>query len=650
MSDIQFVFEKPQKPVRTVRKRTRLITSCDACRIRKVKCRLTGRGDDKCESCEASGSVCVFEERNRIRSQRGIATFTVAPTRHSHKINPTASLSGQSCETILPVEVHEGPSTSGLSSSSPSTSRKKLSHRNTPNNLLELPSEGQSSSEGQNSISNDLHDDSILFDPRREAYPHPKLLSRLVDLFFLYAGYVFPFFDPVETARCAREGSLSPLIANCLAAYSARFCDEIGHEPGQRHLSGEPYLNVVKSLLFEEGPSKLEQLHAMILIAWTENGSGRSKSCLMYSQMASSLAAELHLYSEELILQEPSEELRDVCRLTFWSVVWLDIIACSVNGKCCLLRLDECSTSMPYPQVKTCGTLSRTIMYQAFKGVLSLMVSLNVCSNYGRPSSPSTLRDVGIRQIQYAAETLKERIPPSLAFNKENLSFSVPFRDSFPFYLVHALIHCFLIVSHCPSIFWSSQPPKTVSEMPRLDIAWSSAIAIIDILSLMQNENLPFATGVSSAFLPLSIARGAFLLAQGDVKGAIRGTGLTVDDFQFTNSFYLARSAELLRNLSRFWASMAQIEISNEIVPLYGAQTIPRDTKFPLRSPLLQYMPLPYSVSSVRYIDGSKELEEHLSQAEVTSKVVVGVNNLPPVHSDQSWQDVPQLSSNFDIV
>ncbi|KAL5490149.1 hypothetical protein ACEPAI_4982 [Sanghuangporus weigelae] len=615
MSDIQFVFEKPQKPVRTVRKRTRLITSCDACRIRKVKCRLTGRGDDKCESCEASGSVCVFEERNRIWSQRGIATFTVAPTRHSHKINPTASLSGQSCETILPVEVHEGPSTSSLSSSSPSTSRKKLSHRNTPNNLLELPSEGQSSIEGQNSTSNDLHDDSMLFDPCREAYPHPKLLPSLIDLFFLYAGCVFPFFDPVETARCAREGNLSPLIANCLAAYSARFSDEIRHEPGQRHLSGEPYLNVVKSLLFEGGSSKLEQLHAMILIAWTENGSGRSK------------------------------------------IVWLDIIACSVNGKCCLLRLDECSTSMPYPQVKTCGTLSRTIMYQAFKGVLSLMVSLNVCSNYGRPSSPSTLRDVGIRQIQYAVETLKERIPPSLAINKENLSFSVPFRDSFPFYLVHALIHCFLIISHCPSIFWSSQPPKTVSEMPRLDIAWSSAIAIIDILSLIQNENLPFATGVSSAFLPLSIARGAFLLAQSDVKGAISGTGLTVDDFQFTNSFYLTRSAELLRNLSRFWASMAQVEISNEIVPLHGTQTIPRDTKYPLRSPLLQYTPLPYSGSSVRYIGGSKELEEHLSQAEVhwhtpsaASKGVVGVNNLPPVHSHHSWQDIPQLSSNFDIV
>lgn len=68
-----------------------------------------------------------------------------------------------------------------------------------------------------------------------------------------------------------------------------------------------------------------------------------------------------------------------------------------VNGKRCLLRLDECSTSMPHPEVKTCGTLSRTLMHQAYKGVLSLMVSLNVCSNYGRPSTPSSLRDVGIR-------------------------------------------------------------------------------------------------------------------------------------------------------------------------------------------------------------------------------------------------------------
>lgn len=124
-------------------------------------------------------------------------------------------------------------------------------------------------------------------------------------------------------------------------------------------------------------------------------------------------------------------------------------------------------------------------------------------------------------------------------------------------------------------MFWVSQPPKTITEMPRLDVAWSvscgfaviclayrirqSAIAIIDILCLVQNENVLFVTGASSAFLPLSIARGAFLLAQNDVKSVVNATGITVDDFEFTNNFYLARSAEFLRSLSRSAISLSSL-------------------------------------------------------------------------------------------
>ena len=166
----------------------------------------------------------MFEERNRIRSQRGIATFTVAPTRHSHKTSSSSSRAPSSSEVILGCEA---PSASTSSSSSHSASRRKSSRGNTPSISVPgpgLPGQGKSKHWGNDQFSgDDFHEEDKLFDPSRDAYPHPKLLPDLVDLFFLYAGSVFSFFNPVEIPRRAREGSLSPLIANCLAAYSARF-------------------------------------------------------------------------------------------------------------------------------------------------------------------------------------------------------------------------------------------------------------------------------------------------------------------------------------------------------------------------------------------------------------------------------------------
>lgn len=81
---------------------------------------------------------------------------------------------------------------------------------------------------------------------------------------------------------------------------------------------------------------------------------------------------------------------------------------------------------------------------------------------------------------------------------------------------------------------------------------WKSAMAIIDILILIRSENILFTTGLSSTFMPILIAQGAFLVAQSNATDAINGTPMTIEEFELTNRFYLGQCAELLKELSRF--------------------------------------------------------------------------------------------------
>ncbi|EJD05671.1 uncharacterized protein FOMMEDRAFT_145122 [Fomitiporia mediterranea MF3/22] len=655
MSDIQFIIEKPEKPARRVKKRSRLITSCDACRLKKIKCRPKDHGGGRCEACEASDSACVFEERDRIRRLRGIANFTVAPTWYARDTEPSIlAQAGPSFTAVETKERSSTPSSSSAATGSSALPKKAEQKRSATNTVGATPSSGEHRP-GPDKYSNVFS----FFDPQRQGYPDPRLLPHFVDLFLIYAGSLFPFFDPDTTTRAAREGTLSPLIANCLSAYAARFSDNIRHFPGKRHLSGDSFLDAAKCLLLGPVPDKLERLHALILIAWSENGAGRPNNFFTYSQMAFSLAVELGLDSEERICSDSSEVARDRYRLTFWSVSWLIIIACSVVGKPCPLHVDECSTDMPNPGLKFYGPLSRDVMYQAFRIVLNLMTSLINYSNAGKANTPSPFRDAGLRQIQNTITMFRDWIPPSLTFNKENLSYTVSLREAFVFYLVHVLLHCFLVISHCPSLFWASQPANTVSEVPRLDIAWSSAVAIVDILNLLESENLMFTQGMSSTFMPLSIARGALLLAQSDAKSVINGLGVTAEDFELTNSIYLETTAQMLQVLSRYWGNPHSVDIADEPVELHGIQTVPRETVPQLLKPLsLPYrftLPTGPIIVPRRYLDQSRESDGQTQQlgdgwqiVPLTSgKEMAVVDNYNLVRRYNFWQDMGPPSSSM---
>lgn len=62
-----------------------------------------------------------------------------------------------------------------------------------------------------------------LFDPARPRYPSPNHLPHLAKLFFDNLACHFPFLDRTAIICQANEGTLSAILANCIAGLALRY-------------------------------------------------------------------------------------------------------------------------------------------------------------------------------------------------------------------------------------------------------------------------------------------------------------------------------------------------------------------------------------------------------------------------------------------
>lgn len=62
-----------------------------------------------------------------------------------------------------------------------------------------------------------------LFDPSRPRYPSPVHFPHLAKLFFDTLACHFPFLDRAKVMQQVEEGSLSAVLANCLAGLAIRY-------------------------------------------------------------------------------------------------------------------------------------------------------------------------------------------------------------------------------------------------------------------------------------------------------------------------------------------------------------------------------------------------------------------------------------------
>ncbi|KAL1942800.1 hypothetical protein VTO73DRAFT_5040 [Trametes versicolor] len=323
MSDIEFVIEAPQS-ARQNKKRPRLVTSCDHCRVKKIKC-VQQPSTGKCEACATARLPCLYRDREQYFAERTrmLSGATSAVCDASEVDHSQAQLSAISTS-----------SSSGSSSSRPYTPPSSVSPATTPDrsyspthyphmdmNAVDFDQyHAFSGGLGEQAVLPQTWHDPVqtsqwspngagthlglqtpspfssngLFDPSDPTQPHPNLMMDFVPAFFDKFGAAYPFLSSRNICDQFFRRRLSPLLANSIAASAARFStvSEI-QQIGPANVANV-YCQMAKSLVPQNGtPASLDAVHALIILSCVEYKRSRHAMFLAYARTAIRQATEL---------------------------------------------------------------------------------------------------------------------------------------------------------------------------------------------------------------------------------------------------------------------------------------------------------------------------------------------------------------------
>jgi hypothetical protein len=283
----QFIFESPQTS-HSHKKRPRLVTSCDNCRLKKIKC-IQSSPETRCEACKAAKISCKFRDRERYFAERsrviagGTTSYgdrtgrgSVEPsgmpayatrTVHSARTSGTHSSAGSSRDSYSPDSSH-----------SPQLHQRQSSSSSLPSidSQTEAQVFGYQSPSPQAVHVQSRQSLSSLFDLHEPQYPSSILMPHLIQLFSEQFGTEFTFISGEELLRDHWDHTLPALLSNCIAAMAARV--SALPELQARGLQNvvDAFADNAKAILNSVShiPS-LNNLHALILLAWVEYRSNR---------------------------------------------------------------------------------------------------------------------------------------------------------------------------------------------------------------------------------------------------------------------------------------------------------------------------------------------------------------------------------------
>ncbi|KIY43304.1 hypothetical protein FISHEDRAFT_78648 [Fistulina hepatica ATCC 64428] len=329
---IQFIIEEPQHTVGH-KKRPRLVTSCDTCRLKKVKCIQKNQDPEgKCEACRLANVPCKFKDRERYFAERSRAIAGSAGYIRVNSPIPRSSTAaplppGDESPRFAqhPYNNVSSSASNRRSSSSPASPYPPPQTTNIYNNAYPPPSPLTSNArQVGNAVSASRHSDVQLFDPEHPRMPHPNLMPHFTEIFFERYSAQYPFMTADEIARKAWEGTLSPCIATCIAASAARYSDipELTAR-GLTYVS-EIYINNARALLQQDQfRPTMDNLHSLILLAWTEYKNSRVQAFTSYAEAVVRMAQDLGMTSEEVIRSFPDLQERSRLLLTWGNVIQL---------------------------------------------------------------------------------------------------------------------------------------------------------------------------------------------------------------------------------------------------------------------------------------------------------------------------------------
>ncbi|KAF5386139.1 hypothetical protein D9615_002347 [Tricholomella constricta] len=350
----QFIIESPQHN-QGHKKRPRLVTSCDNCRLKKIKC-LQPSPETKCEACKASKIPCRFRDRERYFAERSRAiagpnvgtyvdeqrtevnpaldAFSIAsgssspalsshsnPRSNSHSPKPSGMVSAEGDSSAryqsYPPDPRRPADPSHRHAGSSSVSSFQSSRNDPGYGFNTPPTHSRSPLYQQNS--RHLH----LFDPEQPQCPHPMLMQNFVPIFFERFGGEFTFLSYEQVVAEAWERRLPPMLSNSIAAIASRYADTIPELVVRGlHNVSETYLDNAKTIggSISHIPT-MDTLHALILLTWSEYKNNRASSFRSYCSMAIRMAMDLGLSDHNAIHMHPSEKERNRRRAT-WAVAY----------------------------------------------------------------------------------------------------------------------------------------------------------------------------------------------------------------------------------------------------------------------------------------------------------------------------------------
>jgi len=351
MDGFQFVFESPQA-AQNHKKRPRLVTSCDNCRLKKIKC-LQASPDSKCEACSQAKVSCRFNDRERYFVER--SRVMAGPGSRSDIQNQSV----RKLEEQPGFSRHELCNPLGDSTldafTLPSTHCRNQSF---PSDPVRLPGrttnrDTQSQSAPPSPTFGQLNDPSVfnldlfapdlnqtfplfnqqsvsfpIFDLNQPQYPNCALMPHYIHLFIQHFGAKCPYITYSDTLERFTRGILPPLLSNSIAALAVRFSDLPELMTQGLESIANSYEETAKTILpAVMYPPSMETLHALMLLAWSEYHQGEIDRFRAYCEMAMRMALHLGLSDNRTLRLNISEHGRNQLHVTWSAVLQLDLLA-----------------------------------------------------------------------------------------------------------------------------------------------------------------------------------------------------------------------------------------------------------------------------------------------------------------------------------
>jgi len=358
----QFIIESPQHN-QGHKKRPRLVTSCDNCRLKKIKC-LQPSPETKCEACKASKIPCRFRDRERYFAERSraiagpnagsgyhdeqrsesnpaldafaVSSGSSSPSISSHSNSRSTSHSPKASGMVAA----EGESNGRYQSYPPDPRRPTdPSHRHTASSSMSSyhPSRGNDSinygfiSTGpaqplHNARSSTHHSPRSvhLFDPEHPQCPHPTLMPHFIQTFFEHLGSEFTFLSYDEVLGEFWDRTLPVLLSNCIAAMASRYSNIPELTVRGLHNVAETYTDNAKTIFSSLAHlPAMDTLHALILLSWSEYKNNQVNGFRTYTQLAMRMGIDLGLSDQNTIQIHLSDRERHRRRSAWTSILQL---------------------------------------------------------------------------------------------------------------------------------------------------------------------------------------------------------------------------------------------------------------------------------------------------------------------------------------